>query len=116
MIKKETIFIYIIFNYNNIFFLVINENKKILFKYTLGQCKTKGLKKINLNSIKTSLNLINKFVINKNCNIHLKLKGIQKNKKIVLKYIKQLHIQYMSISDTSLIIHNGCRKKKNRKL
>lgn len=116
--SKNTFYLYIIFTFNNIFYIILDLNGKMLWWTSTGRYKTKGLKKITLNSIKTSLTIffLNIRKNNMKINLYIKLKGFNKFKKNILKYLKLLNFNILSISDEIVIPHNGCRKKKKRKL
>jgi len=120
MIKKnqKICLLYIIFTLNNIFYVLVNPWGKIITWTSCGRYKVKGLKKITVNSIKISLsNIINKLSETKNhLELHIKLKGLNKFKKIVLKQLKQLNLNILSLCDEIVVLHGGCKKKKQRKL
>jgi ribosomal protein S11 len=59
------------------------------------------------------LNLLNK---NNKINIFIKLKGLNKFKKIVIKQLQLYPINIISIVDETILAHNGCKKKSTRKL
>nr|YP_011017595.1 ribosomal protein S11 [Bostrychia moritziana]WQF69395.1 ribosomal protein S11 [Bostrychia moritziana] len=116
---KNNVFILILFTPNNIFTTIINYNKNILYKKSLGVNKIKGLKKLTQSSIKNISNEISNFLKDFNFKFHLKLKGLNKFKKIVLKTIflnfKRTDF-VLSISDETIIPYNGCKRKKKRRL
>jgi len=117
--KKQRIFLlYIIFTFNNIFYILMDVSSiNNLVNWTsCGRYKVKGLKKITVNSIKLCLNFIILNLNNESYNLHVKLKGFNKFKKIVLKILKQLNLNIISLSEEIPIIHGGCRQKKKRKL
>lgn len=111
---KNISFLIILFTHNNIFFNILDSKKKLIFQLSLGNQKVRGLKKTNINSIQNSLNIVYSILKNFNLNIHLKLKGLNKYKKVVLKNLKRYNLNILSINDEIIIVHNGCRNKKNR--
>lgn len=120
MLKKiENIYyIHILFTFNNIFYILLDLNGNILLWTSSGRNKIKGLKKITLNSIKTNLNEIFLHILqtNKNVSFYIKLKGLNKFKKILLNQLKQYSFNILCIYDETIIAHNGCKLKKRRKI
>jgi len=117
MKNKEILYIYILFTRNNIFFSILNFDKNLITWTTTGKNKFKGLKKINSNSIKNNINLLLFYIKELRGNVlYIKFKGLNKYKKLVLKYFKQSNACILGISDNNVIAHNGCKKKKKRKL
>nr|WQF69585.1 ribosomal protein S11 [Pleonosporium sp.] len=104
----------ILFNYNNIFFTVSDLHGKIKLWNSTGFSRVKGSKKITTNSIKLNLKFLNlKF---SEFQIYIKLKGINRYKKILLKLLKEINIQTVAIHDTTNQPFNGCKSKKNRRI
>ena len=117
--KINSIFVlYIIFTLNNIFFLLTNSKGSIKTLTSCGNYKIKGLKKITINSIRTSLKFVTSTFSKKYSypKIYIKLKGLNKFKKIVLKQIKQSSWNILYLCDDNLTLHGGCKCKKKRKL
>nr|YP_011017716.1 ribosomal protein S11 [Griffithsia okiensis]WQF69539.1 ribosomal protein S11 [Griffithsia okiensis] len=111
--KKTNLILSILFTYNNIFFIMSNLQGKILNWSSLGFNKTKGLKKITKNSIKSNL-IYYSFL--KNCFFHIKLIGLNKHKKILLKILKELNLSILTIYDETNFPHNGCKNKKLKRI
>lgn len=115
---KNTFLLHILFTSNNIFFVLLDLHGYVLFWTSSGRSKVKGLKKVTINSIRINLNilLLCIFKNNNTVKIHLKLKGFNKFKKIVIKQLKLYPINIVSIFDETISAHNGCKKKGYRKL
>lgn len=116
MQESKSFILYILLTPNNIFYTITDLKGNVKIWTSLGTKKIKGTKKITLNSIK--LNLLNLFSnINiKKINIHIIFKGLNKYKKFILKYLKQLSLNIVSICDYTTNAHNGCKIKKIRRL
>lgn len=114
MIKTRALILYILITNNNIFYTITDLKGNVIMWTSLGSTKIKGTKKMTLNSIK--LNLM--YLLN-NQNplaIHIIFKGNNKYKKFIIKYLKQLSINILSICDQTTCAHNGCKLKKRRRL
>nr|YP_011017739.1 ribosomal protein S11 [Heterosiphonia pulchra]WQF69562.1 ribosomal protein S11 [Heterosiphonia pulchra] len=120
MKQKKIFLLYIILKTNNIFFLLFNSypSNNIINWTSCGRYKNKGLKKITINSIKISLNFIMLIYNNNlyNKDLHIKIKGVNKLKKIILKLLKQFDLNIITLSEEISVIHGGCKSKKRRKL
>lgn len=115
MIKK-TLILYILLTPNNIFYTITDLKGNVKIWASLGRFKTKTTKKITLNAIKNNLNTLVTKINIKNTKFHIIFKGTNKYKKFIIKYIKQLVLYIISISDCNIIAHNGCKLKKKRRL
>lgn len=113
---KQTYLLYILFTFNNIFYIILDLNGNLLIWTSSGRSKIKGLKKITLNSIKLSLNMLFFNLSPDKINFHIKLRGLNKFKKIVLSQLKHYSFNIISICDETIISHNGCKLKKKRKI
>nr|APC24903.1 ribosomal protein S11 [Gracilariopsis andersonii] len=119
MIKNnlKSVILVIIFTSNNILYTLTNTEGKVLFWTSAGLKRTKGTKKITLTTIVSSIKIILAYLNNLKIQyIHLKLKGFDKNKKVVLKYLKQSTLNILSITNNSMLPHNGCKKSKLRRI
>nr|YP_009511903.1 ribosomal protein S11 [Gracilariopsis longissima]AXI97830.1 ribosomal protein S11 [Gracilariopsis longissima]UAD89932.1 ribosomal protein S11 [Gracilariopsis longissima] len=113
----KSVILVIIFTSNNILYTLTNTEGKVLFWTSAGLRRTKGTKKITLTTIASSIKIILAYLNNfKIKNIHLKFKGLDKNKKIVLKYMKQSTLNILSITNNSMLPHNGCKRTKLRRI
>nr|YP_010199647.1 ribosomal protein S11 [Crassiphycus corneus]UAD89555.1 ribosomal protein S11 [Crassiphycus corneus] len=105
----------ILFTSNNILCTVTDIEGKVLFWTSAGSKKTRGTKKVTLTTIITILRLILEYLHQlKIRHVHLNLSGLDKNKKIVLKYFKQSFLNVLSITNNSMLSHNGCKNPKRR--
>lgn len=113
--KQRSVRLIILFTSNNILYSVVNIKGSTLFSTSMGSTKIKGTKKVTLTTISSSIRLaahfINKLKIKY---IYLELKGLHKNKKIVLRYLKQFSI--LAVINSSPIGHNGCKNPKIRRI
>nr|YP_009511827.1 ribosomal protein S11 [Gracilaria ferox]AXI97704.1 ribosomal protein S11 [Gracilaria ferox]UAD89655.1 ribosomal protein S11 [Gracilaria ferox] len=105
----------ILFTSNNILCTVTNIKGGVLFWTSAGSKKSRGTKKVTLTTIISILGLILEY-LNKSKikNIHLNLSGFDKNKKIVLKYFKHSFLNILSVTNNSMLSHNGCKNLKKR--
>nr|YP_010199672.1 ribosomal protein S11 [Crassiphycus crassissimus]UAD89580.1 ribosomal protein S11 [Crassiphycus crassissimus] len=105
----------ILFTSNNILCTVTDIEGKVLFWTSAGSKKTRGTKKVTLTAIITILRLILEHLHQLKIRyVHLSLSGLDKNKKIVLKYFKQSFLNVLSITNNSMLSHNGCKNPKRR--
>nr|APC24928.1 ribosomal protein S11 [Gracilariophila oryzoides] len=117
MIKNniKSVILVIIFTSNNILYTLTNIEGEVLFWTSAGLKRTRGTKKITLTTIVSSIKIILAYLNNVKIKyIHLKFKGFDKNKKIVLKYLKQSTLNILSITNNSMLPHNGCKKTNRR--
>nr|YP_009511928.1 ribosomal protein S11 [Gracilariopsis mclachlanii]AXI97855.1 ribosomal protein S11 [Gracilariopsis mclachlanii] len=113
----KSIILVITFTSNNILYTLTDIEGKVLFWTSSGLKRLKGAKKITLTTIIFSIKTILAYFDNiKIKSIHLKLKGFDKNKKIVLKILKQSTLNILSIANNSMSAHNGCKKPKSRRI
>lgn len=110
-------FLFVLFTINNIFITITNFEGKIIFWKSLGKFKIKGLKKLTPSSIITLTKSLLFFFNNKKINLHIKLKGSNKFKKNLIKFLFTLeHFNILSLDDNNLHPSNGCKLKKYRRL
>lgn len=113
--KNKISMLYIIFTYNNIFYILLNSKGIISNWTTAGRFKHKGLKKLTGTSVKNSLlHLLN--WTNQENTVSIKFKGTNKFKKVILKHIKQLNLNIIQLHEETKVPHNGCKLKKKRYL
>nr|UAD89505.1 ribosomal protein S11 [Gracilaria changii] len=107
----------ILFTSNNILCTVTDIRGKVLLWTSAGSKKVKGTKKVTLTAIIAILKLIFNYLNqSKIKHIHLNLNGFDRHKKIVLKYLKQSFLNILSITNNSMLSHNGCKNLKKRYL
>nr|AHX02482.1 ribosomal protein S11 [Riquetophycus sp. HSY-2014a] len=115
--KKKLIILTILFTTNNILYALTDLNGKVIFWTSIGSKKTKGIKKTVSTSIlavtKNISNYIQKIGYK---NLYIKIKGFNKSKKLVIKYLNQSFLNILLISDETSFPHNGCKKVKNRRV
>ena len=116
MSQTKSFIIYILLTSNNIFYTITDLKGNVKFWTSLGTKKIKGTKKITLNSIKFNLVDIFYKANFSNNKIHIIFRGTHKYKKFIIKYIKQLNLNILSICDYTANAHNGCKLKKKRRL
>lgn len=111
-------FLLVLFNQNNIFLTLVNSKSYVFFQNSIGMLKTKGLKKLSNSNIKNFIcDNLNVIKTNSSIKIHIRIKGLNKCKKVFIKFLLSfLSYQVLSISDNSLKPNNGCKLKKNRRL
>nr|WCH57954.1 ribosomal protein S11 [Hypnea marchantiae] len=114
---KKIIILHILFTTNNILYTITDLKGNTLFWASVGSNKIKNTKKITTTSIFLSIKRI-KFFLNKSNvkYLFLKLKGFNKQKKIVLKYLKQFYSQIILVCEKTNLPHNGCKNRKIRRL
>jgi small subunit ribosomal protein S11 len=106
-----------LFTANNILYALTNSTGDVLFSISSGAQRTKGLKKVVPAAAHlAALQLVH--YINKEdfTQLHLKIKGVNKTKKTVIKTLSQLNLKFFTLEDTTSFPHNGCRKKKKRRI
>nr|YP_009325888.1 ribosomal protein S11 [Choreocolax polysiphoniae]APC24880.1 ribosomal protein S11 [Choreocolax polysiphoniae] len=111
-------FLFILFTQNNIFITLSNYQGNTYFWKSIGFLKSKKSKKLTLSLFK---NFINFYLLQlnniKNSKLHIKLKGFNKCKKLMLKNVFTLFSKkILSISDNTNNATNGCKLKKKRRL
>nr|YP_011017576.1 ribosomal protein S11 [Antithamnionella miharai]WQF69351.1 ribosomal protein S11 [Antithamnionella miharai]WQF69376.1 ribosomal protein S11 [Antithamnionella miharai] len=112
-IKKNSI-LHILFTSNNIFFTNTNSGK-VFFSKSIGVFRSKGVKKINLTSLKSLLNVISRFISKEK--IFCKIKGYSKYKRLVLKLLlSNPKIRIQGFYDLTNLPHNGCKRSKLRRI
>ena len=115
--KHKLLILSILFTTNNILYSVTNIKGDVIFWISLGAYKTKNVKKMTLVSV---LGIIKSIVANiyklGYKYLYIKTKGFNKNKKIIIRYLNQSSLNILLLSDKTSFPHNGCRKRKIRRL
>ena len=110
-------FLFILFSTNNIFITITNSEGEVISWKSLGNFKTKGLKKLTPSILKNLIKNLFNFIELKNFKVHIKFKGFNKLKKNLIKNLTVItHPHVLSITDNSLQPNNGCKLKKYRRL
>nr|QUJ09433.1 ribosomal protein S11 [Neorhodomela munita] len=114
----KTYFLFILFTQNNIFVTLTNSKGDVFFFKSIGFLKTRGLKKLTPSAIKNFIVFyLSKTISKTNIKIHIKLKGFNKCKKLIIKNLVALFsTEILSISDNTNKANNGCKLKKKRRL
>ncbi len=115
--SKKSVVLSIIFTSNNVLYTLTNFYGDVIFWTSIGSRKSKGLKK----SAFLTIALTNKIILNHATQlgynyIHIKIKGFSKNKKVVIKSLKQSILKILSICDESSFPHNGCINPRNKRI
>nr|YP_011017811.1 ribosomal protein S11 [Campylaephora sungminbooi]ANP26201.1 ribosomal protein S11 [Campylaephora sungminbooi]ANP26222.1 ribosomal protein S11 [Campylaephora sungminbooi]WQF69657.1 ribosomal protein S11 [Campylaephora sungminbooi] len=111
----NSVILFIYFSINNVLFSITNLNGEVLAFFTVGTKRTKGIRKINLTTLKSTSSLINKNL--KKNQIHIKIRGFSKFKRLTLKLLfKIIEAKILSFCDLTSLPHNGIRNKKNRRV
>ena len=114
-IKSNSVILHVYFTSNNILCTITNLKGKILFSFSAGMYKLKGLKKVTTTTINSLIkNLYSKL---KNHQVvYLKLKGYHKNKNDFLKCLKMTKWEILLIQENLCRPHGGCKQPKIRKI
>ena len=111
---KKFVVLTILFTNNNILFSILYLDTYKIKNLTVGLKKIKGVKKISSSSLKSTVNILTSFLKNKK--IHIKLKGLNKYKKLLLKLLLKSNKFIYSFCDLTAVPHNGCKKPKIKRL
>lgn len=114
---SKSLIISIIFTSNNILYTLTNLQGQVIYWISAGTYKQKGTKKLTSTTSILTTKLIIERLGHFNCKfLHIKLKGFKKNKKTILKYFKISTLNILSVCDDTALPHNGCKRKKIRRL
>jgi len=112
--SNSSLILIISFTSNNVIFSILSlENNKIN-NFSLGAHKAKGMKKITATSLKLKIDILLNFVGSNK--IHLKLIGLNKHKRLVLKLLLKSNLNIYSFCDLTTIPHNGCKTSKVKRI
>ena len=111
--NKDFSLLFVLFTHNNIFCTLTDYSGKTLTWSTAGSIKVRGSKKVTIASINS---IVSRLHINNLNKIHIKLKGINRNKGIFMKTLKSLGFHIVSIQDKLNIPYNGCKNLRKRKV
>ena len=113
----KSITIFVLFTKNNTIFSISNSKGQVKTWISMGKNRNKGLKKLNLVTVhELFAELINYITSFGYELVHLKLKGFNKTKKLVILFFKRSKLQVMTLYDITPKPHNGCRIKNRRRL
>lgn len=113
--KSKLAILTILFKTNNILYTLTDLNGNVIFWTSLGARKYKGIRKLTSTS---ALSITKRFIAHVyNFNykhIFIKIKGFNKNKKQILKFLAYSPLNILLISDKTSFPHNGCKNIKNK--
>lgn len=114
---KKTGIIFVLFTSNNVLCSMNSIEGSLVIWSSAGSQKSKGLKKsipivVYASIVKLALNALHLGF----SHIHLKLKGLSKHKKSVLKALNHTNLKVLSIQDITSQPHNGCRTSGKKRL
>ena len=117
LIYKNSAILSVVFTKNNIFCTFSTLEGKTLNCISIGSKKIKGLKKITNLTLFSLLRDLNKLSTKyKISYFYLKLKGINKNKNLFLKSLKNLKSNILLIQNQNKIAYGGCKITKRRRV
>ena len=109
--NKKIGVVFVLFTLNNTLYSLTNFKGEVLFSTSAGSQRTKGLKKIIPSTIYISALKLAKHIQAKEfTHVHLKLKGLSKTKKFVIKALHHVGLEILTLQDITSFPHNGCRK------
>lgn len=112
---QQSLILFISFSNNNILFNITNLKGQSLFFLSTGKTKVKGIRKITLTTLKSSISLLSKLI--KQSSLHVKIRGVTKFKRITLKLLfKTLNNKVLSFCDLTSFPHNGTKFSKPRRI
>lgn len=118
--KKHKIILYITFSHNNIFSILINNNKKkknIIYRLTAAELGFKGKKQVTMIAFLTLLfKYVEIFETKKIRKVIIKTRGRHKYKKLIPKFFKKKKIKLVKIRDKTPVVFNGTKKKNKRRV
>jgi small subunit ribosomal protein S11 len=112
---KKTAIVFVLFTTNNIIYSITDLEGSVVFWTSTGSLKSSGLKKTVSSLIHTStIRLINYIQQHHFLFLHVKIKGLSKSKRLIVKTFQQFNLKILSLQDLTSFPHNGCRKRKKR--
>nr|AVK39585.1 ribosomal protein S11 [Sheathia arcuata] len=115
--NKKVGVIFVLFTANNTFYSLTNFKGEVLFSISAGSQRTKNLKKtVSSVTYITVLKLIKYLQTKKFTHLHLRMKGLSKTKKFIIKAFHYVGLEILTLQDTTSFPHNGCRKKGIRRI
>lgn len=115
--QKKANVLLILFTKNNIICTLTTLSGKVISWATAGSLKTKGSKKITSIIIISLIKQLFKYSqILGYTHTHIKTKGINKNKSFVIKYIKIVGFNIVSLQEKIILPYNGCKTPSNRRI
>lgn len=115
--KKKIGIISILFTLNNVICTLTNLNGFVLTWTSSGSKKLLGSKKLTSVGVYSAVTSLIKYVVKFNfTNLHLRLRGVSRFKKPIIRFLLSLNFTFNSIEDFTSLPHNGCRLKHFRRL
>lgn len=112
----KSVILVISFTSNNIIYTVTDIYGNTLFWTTAAE-KTSGIKKLTSVTVVSPIISLKRFFSSYNISfVHLKLIGVGKYKKVVLKILKRLSVRIFSVQDKIILAHNGCKRSRTKKI
>nr|YP_009988302.1 ribosomal protein S11 [Gelidiella acerosa]QNM39440.1 ribosomal protein S11 [Gelidiella acerosa] len=114
---SRSLLLKVCFKSTNILFTLTYLQGNVIFWTSVGTWKIKGVKKLTLTTIEIALKTVFRKIGQFNCKfLHVELYGFSKNKKVIIRLLKNNCFQIQSINDKTSNPHNGCKKKKIRRI
>jgi len=115
--SKNAVILSILVTSNNVLYTLTSLHGDVLIWTSAGSKKSRGLKKSTSLIVLSATKYITVYASKLGYNfVHIKIRGFGKNKKVVLKSLKQPFLKILSICDNSSFAHNGCKKPKGRRV
>lgn len=101
---------------NVLFSLTSLDGKKLILSVTTGHFKVKGSKNVTLLTLKSCFSFLNQN-LSTYYSVHIKLKGVNKNKRLIIKLLtKLLNFPILTFCDVTHKPHNGTKWRKIRRV
>jgi small subunit ribosomal protein S11 len=115
--NKKIGVVFVLFTANNTLYSLTNFRGEVLFSISAGSLRTSNLKKIVPSTIYISALKLAKYIqAQRFTYVHLRVKGVSKTKKFVIKALHHVGLKIFTLQDVTSFPHNGCRKKRSRRI
>nr|YP_009389228.1 ribosomal protein S11 [Thorea hispida]ARX95972.1 ribosomal protein S11 [Thorea hispida] len=115
--RKKLGIVSILFTTNNVICSLTTLNGLVLAWTSSGSKKVTGSKKLTLAGMCSAVRSIMEYALKTQfTDISLRLKGVSKYKKLIMKSLISFGLQFSSISDITSVPHNGCRLKRTKRI
>jgi len=109
--------VYVYSTFNNTLITVTNIKGKTLIFASAGFLGLKGVRRSTAYAGQTLATVLGKKISGLGIHfIQIRLKGFGSSRKSVIKGFTATNLEIISIKDFTPIAHNGCRKKKKRRI
>lgn len=113
---KKSGIVFILFTSNNVICSFTDLKGSVIVWTSAGSQKSTGLKKTIPSVTSVCIAHLIKHISKLGFfNVHLKLKGFNKNKKSILKTLQQFNLNILSYQDLTALPHNGCRQPRKKR-